>query len=227
MIVLKKTIRYVFRFVLGFICFVLLYLAMSWLFPYIKTNTSFKSPVTGIDIYIHSNGVHTDLVIPVKTEQLNWNQFLPVTDFKMVDSTYEYVAIGWGDKGFYLDTKTWDDLKFSTVFNAAFGLGSTAMHVSYKKQKPKIDAMTKHLLISKAQYQSLIEYIVPSFQLKAGKPIWINHEGYTSQDCFYEANGRYSMFKTCNVWTGNGLQHIGVKIGIWTPFQNGIIGQLE
>ena len=31
-----------------------------------------------------------------------------------------YVAIGWGDRGFYVDTPTWADLKLSTLCNALF-----------------------------------------------------------------------------------------------------------
>ncbi len=73
----------------------------------------------------------------------------------------------------------------------------------------------------------MITAILESFELKNEKPIRVNHKGYTQQDCFYEAKGTYSMFYTCNVWTSNTLKAAGIKIGVWTPLESGIVGQLE
>ena len=199
--------------------FVLLYLFCSWFLPFIKINSAFVNTADGIEVFVKSNGVHTDIIMPVKSGNLNWNEVLPCADFMNVDERYEYVAVGWGDKGFYIDTPTWDDLTFSTVFKAAFGLGGTAMHVTYKYKKPKLSESCKMVVISKEQYLRLIGHIMASFQIKNGKTILIDHDGYSEQDRFYEANGKYSMFATCNVWTGNTLKAAGIKAGAWTPFQ--------
>ncbi len=227
MVTLKTFFRYIFRILLGFIAFVLLYLLFAWLLPFWKVNSSFANASKGVEIYIQSNGVHTDIVMPVKSEEINWDEMLPYSDFKNVTADYKYVALGWGDKGFFIDTPTWDDLTFSTAFKAAFGLGTTAMHVTYKYNTPKLTESCRKLTITKEQYQKLISTILESFELKAGIPIWINHSGYTQQDCFYEANGTYSMFKTCNVWTGKTLQAAEIKIGVWTPLESGIVGHME
>jgi len=224
--VIRKILRYFLYILSGIILFVLIYLALSQMLPYIKLNPTVPPAEKGITIYIESNGVHTDFVMPVKTAQMNWNTFLPCSDFESVDSTFRYVAIGWGDKGFFIGTPTWNDLKFSTAFNAAFGLSSTAMHVTYKRNEPRISASCKRLIISEAQYHVLLRYMAASFQMKNGKSMRINHAGYSWNDCFYEANGTYSLFKTCNVWTGMGLKVIGVPIGCWTPFQGGIMEHL-
>lgn len=227
MTTLKTFLRYILRFLLGIIAFILLYLLFAFLLPYFKANSSFENATDGIEIYVQSNGVHTDVVLPIKSEYINWNEVLPYSDFKNVNSNYNYVALGWGDKGFYLNTPTWADLKFSTAFKAAFGLGSTAMHVTYKYRSPKLTESCKKIIITKEQYLCLIDRIISSFQLKDGKPIWINHAGYTQQDCFYEAKGKYSMFYTCNVWTGETLKAAGIKIGVWTPLESGIVEHME
>ncbi|MCX6294947.1 MAG: TIGR02117 family protein [Bacteroidetes bacterium] len=180
-----------------------------------------------MEIFIQSNGVHTDIVMPVKSELINWNELLPYSDFVNADSSFQYIGMGWGDKGFYLDTPEWNDLKFSTAFNAAFGLGKTAMHVTYKYKKPIINERCKKIVISKENYKLMIDYIISSFRLEKNKIILIAHAGYTQQDRFYEGKGTYNIFKTCNVWTGKGLKTAGVKIGIWTPFQSGIIEHIE
>ncbi|MBL0329125.1 MAG: TIGR02117 family protein [Bacteroidetes bacterium] len=224
---LKTSLRYSFRFLLGLIFFVLLYLLFAWLLPFWKVNSSFAHAQDGIEIYVQSNGVHTDIIMPIHSKQMHWDEPLPFSDFKNVNSNYNYVAMGWGDKGFYLDTPTWNDLTFSTAFKAAFGLGTTAMHVTYKYRTPQLNESCKKIVVTEKQYQKLVTVILESFELKDGKPICIKHPGYTQQDCFYEANGSYSMFKTCNVWTGNCLSAAEVKIGIWTPLESGVVRHLE
>ncbi len=227
MTLLKSAFRYILYFLAGLVMFVLLYLFCSWFLPFIKVNSSFTNTQEGIEIFVRSNGVHTDIIVPVKTEALNWNHVLPCSDFVNVDERYEYVAVGWGDKGFYIDTPTWDDLTFSTAFRAAFGLGGTAMHVTYIYKKPKLSESCKMVRISKQQYLCLIDRMISSFQIKNLKPVLIDHTGYSQQDRFYEANGKYSMFTTCNVWTGNTLKAAGIKVGVWTPFQGRLVEHIE
>jgi uncharacterized protein (TIGR02117 family) len=200
---------------------------MSCFLPYVRLSPVSEQGDNGIEIYIQSNGIHTDFVMPVKNDLINWNKMLPCSDFDLVDSSFKYIAVGWGDKGFFLGTPTWADFKFSTGFNAAFGLGSTAMHVAYKRNIPKINESCKKLIISKEQYAKLITYILNSFKADDRKPILINHAGYTRCDKFYEAKGIYSLFNTCNVWTGDGLRYMETNIGAWTPFQGGIIDHFK
>ncbi|MBS1638048.1 MAG: TIGR02117 family protein [Bacteroidetes bacterium] len=221
--IVKSTIRYLFRFILGFAGFVLVYLLASWLLPFITVNNEPETTKSDLDIFIESNGVHTDFVLPVQQHIVNWNRLFPYSDFEEVDSTCHYVSVGWGDKGFFLNTPEWKDLKASTAFNAAFGLSSTAMHITYHKEAPVEGPSCIRLKISRGQYYRLILYIYRSFQWQHGKLMHIDHPGYNRQDCFYEANGAYHMFKTCNVWTGNGLKNMGIRVGVWTPFQGGIM----
>ena len=224
---LRSALRLTFRFIAGFILVILFYLALAWIFPYIKANSSFVNAAEGVEIYVQSNGVHTDLVLPLRTKHMDWERLFPYSDFTNVYKGFNYVAIGWGDKGFFLDTPTWGDLKFSTAFKAVFGLSTTAMHVTYKYNQPQLNENCRKIILSEKQYRTMIRYILSSFRLKDKMPIHIDHKGYGQQDTFYEANGTYTLFKTCNVWTGNALQVSGVKIGVWTPFDKGIVGHLE
>jgi uncharacterized protein (TIGR02117 family) len=211
------------RSLLGFIAFVMCYLLCAFWLPLLKVNTSYVPAKEGISIFIESNGVHTDFIIPSRYGELNCFRLFPCADFDRVDSNYTYVGVGWGDKGFYIDTRTWADLKFSTAFKAVFGLSSTAMHVRYLYREPREDENCKRLVLTPGQFEQLKHYILSSFDQKQGCPQHIHHAGYGSNDTFYEAQGSYSLFKTCNVWTGNGLKQIGVKTGIWSPFEEGIM----
>lgn len=220
---LKLSLKYTFKSILFLIAFILLYLLLAWLLPKIKVNSDYKPQEKGIEIFVASNGVHTDFVVPTKHDLKDWRKDFNPNEFESVDTTFEYVSLGWGDKGFFLNTPTWSDLKFSTAFKAAFFMSSTAMHVTYKKRKPLETESCKKLILTEEQYIKLIAYISSSFKKEKETIALINHPGYNEFDNFYEADGTYSFLKTCNVWTGNGLQHIGVKVGCWTPLENGVM----
>jgi uncharacterized protein (TIGR02117 family) len=192
------------------------------LLPNIRVNTFNPASVTSVEIYVRSNGVHTDFVLPVHNEYYAWDTFIS-PGMCNADSTYNYVALGWGDKGFFLNTPTWDDLTFSTAFVAASGIGESAMHVDYVKDTPKIGERVKLLRITSMQYALLIDYIRNSFILANNKVMLIDHAGYGKRDKFFEANGRYSLFMTCNEWTGDGMEAAGMPVGIWTPLEFGIM----
>ena len=185
----------------------------------------YSSPMSGhntVEIFIRSNGVHTDFVLPVRNQHIAWDTFIAPSVCN-ADSSYNYIALGWGDKGFFLNTPTWADLTFSTAFVAASGLGESAMHVDYLKNAPKIGERGKRYMISAEQYELLIHYIKQSFTFRENKVMLIDHAGYGARDKFFEANGRYSLFMTCNEWTGDGMQAADMEVGIWTPLEFGIM----
>lgn len=200
------------------------WLLFALLLPYVRVNEPAERTATSIEIFIRSNGVHTDFVLPVSHPLFAWDTFITPACCN-ADSTYRYIALGWGDKGFFLDTPTWDDLKFSTALVAASGMGESAMHVDYLKTAPPVGERSRQYFISEEQYLALIGYIRGSFTLNGNHVQLIDHAGYGKRDKFFEANGRYSLFKTCNEWTGDGMQAAGMNVGIWTPLAEGIMMQ--
>ena len=131
--------------------------------------------------------------------------------------------MGWGDKGFYLNTPTWADLKFSTAFKAATALSTSAMHTTYYQTMEENDECVK-IEISKQQYTTLIQYIKSSLQ-KDPENNFIHiptNAVYGTTDAFYEANGKYSLFKTCNSWTNSALKISGQKACVWTGLDSPI-----
>jgi uncharacterized protein (TIGR02117 family) len=133
--------------------------------------------------------------------------------------------MGWGDRGFYLETPTWSDLKFSTAFNAVFYRGSTAMHVSFYGRLRQSAACRK-IHISKESYRRIVDYVSASFKLNdKGELQLIPQKLYGSNDIFYEAQGHYGMFHTCNTWVNNCLKAGNQRACVWTPFDKGIYFQ--
>ena len=175
-----------------------------------------------LSIYILSNGVHTDLIVPTVSQQMDWSQLLKYENTKSKSGPYPWLAIGWGDKGFYLDTPTWSELKFSTAFKATFGFSTSAIHATYYSKLVENEDCIK-IDISKEQYARLIQYIKDSLQQKDGEAININTTAlHNSTDAFYEAKGKYSLLYTCNSWANEGLKTSGQKACLWTAFENPI-----
>jgi len=187
-----------------------------------------KTAGNDVQIYIKTNGVHTDLVVPVKNKQIDWAREIKFSNTRLKDTTMTFLAVGWGDKGFYLQTPTWAELKFSVAFKAAFGLSHTAMHTTFYRELAESETCKK-ISISQEQYSRLSNYILKSFQTDAGGHVkYINtRANYNDADAFYEANGSYSIFHTCNTWANEGLKISGQKCCLWTPFDNGIFRQYQ
>jgi uncharacterized protein (TIGR02117 family) len=180
-----------------------------------------------VPFFIRSNGVHTDLVMPVKSSFIDWSQQLPFSNTQANDTTYHFVGIGWGDKGFYLETPTWAELKPRTAIRAGFWLSTTLMHTTYYREADLVASpQCVPLRLTPTQYQNLIAYIQKSFQRDAaGNFNWIPGHSYADHDAFYEANSRYSVLNTCNTWANRGLKISGQKASLWTPFDTGILYQ--
>lgn len=222
---LKKIIRGTLKTIGVIIALLGLYALAAWLVPYIAVNkNAVQSGPDEVTVYIKTNGVHTDIVVPVKTLQMDWSKYIQYQHTDDKDTTMPYVGIGWGDKGFYLQTPEWSDLKFSTAFKAMFYLSTSAIHATFYADITE-DETCKAIKISYAQYEALNKFLVSSFDLDGnGNPIHIPsvNDGYGSTDAFYEAKGKYSLFYSCNTWANNALKAAGQKACLWTVTDRGI-----
>jgi uncharacterized protein (TIGR02117 family) len=220
----NKTTKILLRTLMFVVGFFLLYGIAAFTIPYIPINSdATKIGEDGYEIYILSNGVHTDLVLPLRTAEKDWTRFLSFENTKSKDTAMQYVAFGWGDKGFYLETPTWADLKASTAFKAMFFLSSSAMHVTFYKEM-KLGASCKKVWLSKENYGLLVAFIHQSFQKgQNGEYLYISGHAYEQNDGFYEANRIYNLFYTCNTWANEGLKSAHLKACLWTATDKGIL----
>lgn len=224
---MKKIFKVLLKAILGLMAFIALYLFSAYCLSRItidkEANT--KEEVT---IYILTNGVHTDLVVPITTDLYDWSREIKFENTLAENKQYNYLAMGWGDKGFYLETPEWKDLKASVAFKAAFALSTTAIHATYYKTMT-VGENCREIIVSKEQYKRLVSYITNSFQRdKDGHFIHIvTNAVYGLDDAFYEATGSYSMLHTCNSWANNGLKASGQKCCLWTAFDTGIFEKYE
>lgn len=222
---LKKVFKILLKSILLFLGFILLYIAASYLLSKITINKE-ENTKPEVEIFILTNGVHTDIVVPTKNDQMDWSKQINFENTKAADLTYKYLAMGWGDKGFYLETPEWSDLKASVALKAATGLSTTAIHATYYK-RIKLGDDCKSMMISKEQYNRLITFITDTFQKNdSGSFLLIKtNANYGKTDAFYEANGSYSLFYTCNTWANSALKTSGQKCCLWTPMDTPIFSK--
>ncbi len=225
---MKNILKYGLRSIYVIFGLVLLYVFCGYFIPFIPVKAEQTADPKTVDIYILTNGVHTDLVVPIKNSEFDWSKEIPFSNTRSKRSNYQFAGIGWGDKGFYLDTPTWAELKPSTAFKAAFWLSDSAMHVTfYDKMSPGKDCVK--IPITQKQYERLVTFINSKFDRDAkGKIINIPTDAlYGNNDAFYEAKGSYNFMDTCNTWANNGLKAAGQKAALWTPTDFGIFQHYE
>lgn len=199
------------------------YLIGVFVIPFIPVSAEKTNEPKDVDIYILTNGVHTDIVVPIKNDVYDWSTLLPFENTISKRTDFNYVSIGWGDKGFYLDTPTWAELKPSTAFKAAFWLSESAMHCTYYTKMVEGDDCVK-ISITKAQYKRLVAFINDKFDKDAqGKVQFISTDAvYGKNDAFYDAKSSYNIFYTCNTWANDALKIAGQKAALWTALDFGI-----
>jgi uncharacterized protein (TIGR02117 family) len=196
-----------------------------------------------VTVFILSNGVHTDVVLPLSNALKDWRGEFQPAYTRSGSQNARWLALGWGDKGFYLETPTWADLTPRVAFRAAFGLSTSALHATFYETMAatlvddETDKPCRELHLTEAQYKRLVSYVEQTLQQtlqreNAGenarthavqRTIFIpTNAVYGSNDAFYEAHGSYHLFHTCNTWANNALKSCGQKASLWTPFDDGI-----
>ncbi|HVJ56137.1 MAG TPA: TIGR02117 family protein [Aliidongia sp.] len=170
-------------------------------------------PVT---LAIIANPFHSDLLMPAA----DWRSVLDLP------ADVRSVAIGWGDRAFYLETPTIADLRLSTVLTALGGADEAVMHVGWY-WLPLGGPEVHVLRVTEDQKDRLEAYLRNAFVEGAdGRPTRLDHAGYGEDDAFYRAQGHWTPIVTCNEFLAQGLRQAGIRAGVWSPFTNGIVTHL-
>jgi uncharacterized protein (TIGR02117 family) len=221
-----RLVRVLGRIVAIFVGLLVLYVMAALVLGTLPANRDFQSPPAGTEIFVCSNGWHTDFVLPVRTREIDWARRFPAPDFVGPVGGYDHIGIGWGNLDFYHATPTWAEFEVSTALRALLGSGPSALHVQYRPG-PGFKEDCGRLVLDDAHYRMLADYIDGSLlDSAAGEAAVFASPGYGATDAFYLALGRFSPFKSCNVWIGQGLKVAGLPTGIWTPFSFLVLSHL-
>lgn len=216
------------RVVAAIVAVPLTYFAAALLLGLVPANVAWREAESGITIFLRSNGVHTWIVMPKVNRYMDWRPYVPPRHLR--DPRYgagNYIAVGYGNREFYLNTPTWGDLSPRTAALALFGSGPTLLHVEHDHD-PEPAEWQRPIVVRPEEYQRLVAFIRARFRLdERGRTIPVLGRGYNPWDMFYEANGGYSFVMTCNEWTGRALRAAGIRTGLWTPFEQSIMWRLD
>jgi len=208
---LRKILKLIFIIVLIPVA----YLLISLILTIIPINSEAGNSEKNKSIYLNSNGVHLNIIIP---RDLIDSTLL--TGLKY-DEHDQYFSLGWGDRNFYLETPTWADLTFKNSFVALFLKSPTLIHLTRYSTTREDWAEIK---IDRDQLKKINQYIFDSFYTDSNNSkVLLPNKGYSNNDDFYEALGSYSFYKTCNSWVNTGLKNVGIKACLWTPFEFGLL----
>ncbi|WP_338762504.1 DUF2459 domain-containing protein [Bernardetia sp. ABR2-2B] len=239
---LLRFIRLSFKIILFSISFYLIFVLVG---GYLWTSNPKKlnSDIEEIEIYITSNGFHSDIVIPIETET---SFFKTLSKDSVLNSyldkarPYKWLSVGWGDKGFYNESYDGGFPSVSTCLNAALLPSETLMHVDFYRNNLIENENCKKIKLKKEEYQNLLQHITSSFRTvredsesknqnesNQTKFIRLPQKGYSSSDYFFQAKGNYHLFYTCNGWTNEGLQKANQKTARFAPFAQTILYHLN
>lgn len=215
MILIKKIVKYT-AYLLGLI---IVYLLVAILLSYITVNRNSDNLNDDKTIYLATNGVHLSIILPKEDVALN------VLEGLQYKSNQNYVMFGWGNKDFYLNTPTWNDFKFKYAFGALFLDTPTAIHITTYYYKQPDWVIVK---CNEEELKKLNEYIFKTFKTNSdGKKQFIPQQLYSKNNSFYNANGSYSVAKTCNTWANRAFKESGLKASYFTIFDFGLLNKYE
>jgi uncharacterized protein (TIGR02117 family) len=215
-----KAGKWVGRIVTAVLAIPALYLLAALAGSIIALNGSWSEPAEGTTVYIADNGIHADIIMPVKAEGVDWEPLIPKSDFAAADPGARWLAFGSGERQVYLDTPTWWDIRPRTIWSAIAG-GARVMHVEYISD-PSYAA--RQIRLRPEEYRRLWAAIRTDLALdKRGRPQRIEHPGYGRSDAFYRATGKANAVRTCNAVAAGWLGLAGVKVSVWPPFVPGLL----
>ncbi len=215
-----KARQWVRRAALAVLAIPCLYLLAALIGSLVPVNRNWTEAERGTTIYLADNGIHADLIMPVKAQGLDWAPLFPPGDFAAIDPNASFIAFGSGEKKVYLNTPTWWDITPGTIWSALTG-GERVMHVAYV---PSPSTEIREIRLRPQEYRRLWAAIRADFVLsRRGRPISIDHPGYGPSDAFYRAGGRHSALRTCNTAVARWLRLAGVETSLWPPFAQGLL----
>lgn len=195
-------------------------------------NAHWVEPRQGVLVYVRSNGVHVDLVLP-SNAPYDWLHFLSLPYCEQqrlhhVDDCFSpgWLAFGWGQREFYTETPTWADIKLRNLIRVVVG-GAAVVRVEPLNQPP-FPPSVHTLALDPASYHLLAQFLRDSFALGADAlPIPLEQTGHGTDGVFFEATGRYHLIRTSNQWAADALGAAGVRVGLWTPFAQTLMWSLR
>ena len=128
-------------------------------------------------------------------------------DFPQAD----YLEVGWGERDYYMgrDQGFWDKLR------VALGANPSVLHVAgIRGPLPGSFPASEivELSLPAAGYERLIRYIQDAYDRSGAPFVAPLGPGLYGDSRFYPGRESFSLLRTCNVWTAQGLRDAGLPV---------------
>jgi len=155
--------------------------------------------------------IHYDILLPLDEQTRMAFDFLPEAGVPTDLFSAAWLSVGWGSEAFYTTAGSYADITPGAVVQAVTG-DSGVMRFEVYGPLP-VHPSLRRVAVSPQQLDLLRDHIRGQVQSTTALPI----SGFSDTDGFFAAQGRFNIFKTCNVWVGRALGAAGLETGIWTP----------
>jgi len=128
-------------------------------------------------------------------------------DFPQAD----YLEVGWGEREYYMGR----DQGFWGTLRVALGSNPSVLHVAGIRG-PLPDSFPAseiiELSLSAPDYERLIRYIQDAYDRAGATVVAPLGPGLYGDSRFYPGRESFSLLRTCNVWTAQGLRDAGMPV---------------
>jgi uncharacterized protein (TIGR02117 family) len=161
----------------------------------------------GYKLIVLNHGYHSSIV--VQREHLvdfggrvaqGWLRDFPVA---------EWFELGWGDRGFYYEVASLSDVTFRTGASALFRPSKSVMHVATGQGDAATVFAGSGKLFFRLNSDAMQRTVRALEQGSQGREAI--GEGLYLNSKFYEGNGSYHIFNTCNSWVSSVLRVAGIN----------------
>lgn len=210
---------------------VVLYFLFSLIGAFWGRNTHEQLNTEGVPLYIHGDGFHTELYLPVKDSLgiINWMNWFDDSTILLQHSSATLINFAWAEKDWTLAGIENKTPTIRTTLEILFWpQNKSVMHVQWMDHLWSLkDSFTVKRYLSRQQYHQLISFIKNSFEIKNNKPVVCSYKGYYGWDHLYNSTRNYNSFNTCNQFTSDALNACGVRNANFSPFGWGLAYQLK
>ena len=198
-----------------------LYLLAALIGSLIPVNRGWTEPEQGTTVYLADNGIHADIIMPVKAQGLDWAPLIPKRDFADADPDARWIAFGSGEERVYLDTPDLVGHHAADDLWSALTGGRRVMHVEYV---PSPATRFAQIRLRPEEYRRLWAAIRADFALDrtAGRSR-IDHPGYGPCRRLLSGDRQGKRDPYLQQLDAHRLRLAGVKTSLWPPFVQGLV----
>jgi len=220
----KKLLKRAIKFLSVLFSIALLFIGLNFAGAYLPSNTAEPSNIASEQdvesIYIVFGPIHSDIAIPFTEGVKKRFAFLKENGVLFDNPNVKYLLFGWGSRAFYTSAKEFKDMRLWPIFKAITG-DESVMHISPAGELANSTA-SLGIKLKKDEYENLLDKLEDDFDLSKPDANVIKGASYGYGDEFFEHSERFHIAKTCNIWTANTLNSIGIRTGWWSAMSDSL-----